>query len=97
MQAQMILSTKEVWPDGTVVQMVVWRLPQSSAERPHGLKYRLYCGRHGRCLVRYDNERGKGDHRHEGETETPYRFKSLLGLIEDFREDVRRLAGENHV
>ncbi|MGH8524670.1 MAG: toxin-antitoxin system TumE family protein, partial [Gammaproteobacteria bacterium] len=30
------------------------------------LKYRLYCGRGGRCLVRYDNETGKGDHRHYG-------------------------------
>jgi uncharacterized protein YwbE len=64
MKAKLIYASKEVWADGTVVQAVVWRLPKLSAERPHGLKYRLYCGRGGVCLVRYDNETGKGDHRH---------------------------------
>ena len=55
--------------DGVTVEMVVWVLTRPSAERPHGLKYRLYCGRGGRCLVRYDNEAGKGDHRHHGDRE----------------------------
>ncbi|WP_200382231.1 toxin-antitoxin system TumE family protein [Thiococcus pfennigii] len=76
--------------------MAVWRLPRSTAEPPHGLKYRLYCGRAGRCLVRYDNERGKGDHRHLGDQEEPYVFRSLVGLIEDFRADVRCLAGGDY-
>ena len=30
---------------GVTVEMVIWSLPKPSAERPHGLKYRLYCGR----------------------------------------------------
>jgi len=68
-------------------------LPKRSAERPHGLKYRLYCGRGDSCLVRYDNEAGKGDHRHYGDREESYRFVSLDKLIEDFREDCTRLAG----
>ena len=55
--------------DGVTVERVVWVLTRPSAERPHGLKYRLYCGRGGRCLVRYDNEAGKGDHRHHGDRE----------------------------
>lgn len=97
MKASLIIASKEVWPDGTVVQVVVWRLPAVTTERPHGLKYRLYCGRNGDCLVRYDNEAGKGDHRHEGGRELPYRFRSLEGLVEDFRADVRRLAGDGYV
>ncbi len=52
---------------------------------------RFYAGRDGYCLVRYDNERGKGDHRHYGEREEPYSFRSLEQLIEDFIADVERL------
>jgi len=74
---------------GVTVEMVIWALPGPSAERPHGLKYRLYCGRGARCLVRYDNEAGKGDHRHYGEREETYRFESL----EKLREDCPRRAG----
>jgi len=45
-------------------------LPSADQERPHGLKYRLYYGlADGTCQVRYDNERGKGDHRHYGKQE----------------------------
>jgi len=77
---------------GVTVEMVVWTLPRSSAERQHGLKYRLYCGRGKICFVRYDNEAGKGDHRHYVEREEPYRFESLEKLLEDFRADCTRLA-----
>jgi hypothetical protein len=78
---------------GVTVEMVIWALPRASAERPHGLKYRLYCGRGEHCIVRYDNEAGKGDHRHYGDREESYRFESLEKLLEDFREDCTRLAG----
>ncbi len=78
---------------GVTVEMVIWALPQPSTERPHGLKYRLYCGRGKTCLVRYDNETGKGDHRHFGVVEEVYQFQSLEKLLEDFRKDCTRLAG----
>lgn len=78
---------------GVTVEMAIWSLPRASAERTHGLKYRLYCGRGGDCLVRYDNETGKGDHRHYGDREEVYAFESLEKLIEDFREDCTRIAG----
>ena len=78
---------------GVTVEMVVWALPELSVERPHGLKYRLYCGRGRTCLVRYDNETGKGDHRHYGAREEDYQFESLEKLLEAFREDCTRLAG----
>ena len=78
---------------GITVEMVIWALPQPTVERPHGMKYRLYCGRGHACLVRYDNEAGKGDHRHYGKREDAYQFESLDRLIEDFRADCTRLAG----
>jgi len=72
-----------------LVQMVLWRLPRPTKDRPHGLKYRLYLGRAGQTLVRYDNEAGKGNHRHIGsdEVQTPYDFSSLEQLLNDFREE----------
>jgi hypothetical protein len=44
--------------------------------------------------VGYDNERGKGDHRHVGGTETAYRFAGVEQLIADFLADVREQRGE---
>lgn len=77
-----------------IVQRTVWVLPKTSTERPHGLKYRLFCGDAAYCLVRYDNEAGKGDHRHYGEHEEPYTFTTLEALLEDFQADVIRLTQE---
>jgi hypothetical protein len=76
-----------------LIEMVIWALPERTMERPHGLKYRLYCGRSGECVVRYDNETGKGDHCHYGSDEAPYAFESLEKLIEDFRNDCINMAG----
>ena len=76
-----------------IVEMIIWALPSTSSERRHGLKYRLHCGRYGKCLVRYDNEAGKGDHRHYGDSEEAYRFVSLKQLVADFRGDCERIAG----
>ena len=78
---------------GVIVEMVLWALPSASAERAHGMKYRLFCGRPGKCLVRYDNEAGKGDHRHYENREEPDRFESVERLLGDFRDDCTRLAG----
>ncbi|NCA91450.1 MAG: hypothetical protein EOM92_21870 [Gammaproteobacteria bacterium] len=76
-----------------ILDMVLWALPAPDRYHPHGLKYRLYCGRSGECLVRYDNETGKGDHRHYGDREEPYSFTSVEQLLTDFRGDCTRLAG----
>ena len=92
MQAQQLFRFKGHQGD-VFVEMVIWALPQATAERSHGIKYRLHCGRCDACIVRYDNEQGKGDHRHYGEEEEPYCFESLEKLIGDFREDCTRLAG----
>lgn len=91
MKARKLFYFKERQGDITV-EMVIWAV-ETTGERPHALKYRLYCGRNGECLVRYDNEAGKGDHRHYSFGEEVYRFESLEKLSADFREDVTRLTG----
>ena len=50
-------------------------------------------GRAGVREVGYDNERGKGDHRHFQGAETPYTFSTVERLITDFWSDVRALRG----
>lgn len=96
MAAKLIFRDKYLYADGAIREMVIWKLPKTDNERLHGLKYRLYYGYPGKCLVRYDNERGKGDHRHEGSQEARYAFVSVERLIEDFRADIARLRGEDH-
>jgi len=58
------------------------------------LKYSLFYGRPGSREVGYDNERGKGDHRHVRGVETSYRFTSVEQLMTDFWSDVRTTRGE---
>ena len=88
MAAEPIIRAKEVRDDRSVVEIVVWRLAQPLAPCTHLYKYRLYFGADGHCRVRYDNERGKGDHRHVNDVEHPYRFVSLSTLLDDFQRDV---------
>ena len=63
-------------------------LPRPVPPSEHGSKYRLVFGRDGLRVVGYDNERGKGDHCHLGDTEMPYRFKDVPKLLDDFMRDV---------
>ena len=73
---------------GGVVELVVWRVPEPVPPSGHPFKYRLVFVRDGKRLVGYDNERGKGDHRHLGKTELPYLFVDETRLLEDFWQDV---------
>jgi hypothetical protein len=86
--ASLIRSDKLLLPDGGIIQIRIWRLPTASIERPHGLKYSLFYGRPGIRIVGYDNEAGKGDHRHHHGREEAYVFTSLEKLIDDFMRDV---------
>lgn len=82
---------KSIFADGAILELVIWELPKPEPERPHGLKYSLYYGENGIRMVGYDNERGKGDHRHYRGCEAPYIFESPEKLIEDFLADVSRI------
>ena len=88
MRASLLARAKEVRDDGSIVEIVIWELPEALAPSAHPFKYRLYYGTGGICRVRYDNERGKGDHRHIGENEYEYVFTTVEQLLEDFRSDV---------
>ena len=93
MKATLILEFRAVQGD-LLLQMIIWRLPKRTKDRPQAIKYRLYLGRGGENLIRYDNETGKGDHRHVGkdETQSPYAFSTVERLLEDFRGDCEGLG-----
>lgn len=90
MSAILLARAKEVRDDGSIVEIVIWEVPQPVVPCSHRFKYRLYYGAAGVSRVRYDNERGKGDHRHIDEQEGEYEFKSVEQLLDDFRSDVER-------
>jgi hypothetical protein len=91
MKAELIFK-QEFEVNGASISMVIWRLLLVSDERLHGLKYRFHCGRGNECIVRYDNETGKGEHIHYGTMEIGYSFITMDRLIHDFKFDVERLT-----
>jgi len=88
MKATLVFRLKHRLGDGAIVEMVIWRVPRAVIGSHHGFKYRLYFGKGGQRIVGYDNERGKGDHRHVLGREFAYRFTSPEQLIVDFLADV---------
>jgi hypothetical protein len=73
------------------LEIKLWSLQQPVKSSLHTFKYSLFYGRPSQRLVGYDNEAGKGDHRHFGEHEEPYVFTTPEQLVQDFLADVRRL------
>ncbi len=78
MRERLILSRR------AFVEIVIWKLPNPLPESRHAFKYRLAYIANQRCVLRFDNEAGKGDHRHMDEIEAPYMFSNLETLQADF-------------
>jgi len=92
MVAKLIFREKYIYSDGALREMVLWQLPRETPDRLHGLKYRLYYGRgDGTCLVRFDNESGKGDHKHVGSQEENYLFIDVETLVADFLAEIEKV------
>ncbi len=94
MKADLLFHQRIGYDDGAIVEMLLWRVPLPVPPSPHNLKYSLFYGRPGVREVGYDNERGKGDHRHLQGIETVYVFRTVEQLIADFWTDVRSVRGE---
>lgn len=88
MKATLLVRTKDFQEDGAIVEVVVWELPESLPPSQHRYKYRLFYGTPTENRIRYDNERGKGDHRHVGDKEFEYFFRTVDDLLDDFERDV---------
>jgi hypothetical protein len=92
MKAERLMRERRVMEVG-FIEVVVWKLPEPLSGSTHGIKYRLAYVVDGKCVLRYDNEAGKGDHRHVGAGEMPYVFVSVDQLLDDFLDDVAKWQG----
>jgi hypothetical protein len=88
--AELLLRERLVLSQRAFVEIVIWRLPVASRGSEHGFKYRLAYVANGRCVLRFDNEAGKGDHMHVEKIEVPYAFTDLQALQADFWRAVSR-------
>lgn len=87
-EAELLHRGRHVLTETAFVEIVVWRVPRPVQGSRHDFKYSLVLVADGLCVLRYDNERGKGDHKHIGESEVLYRFVDLETLQADFWKDV---------
>jgi len=89
-KAEPLFQERQVIAEDAFVELVVWKVPESVSGSAHGFKYRLALLVAGECVLRYDNEAGKRDHRHLGGEESPYSFITPERLLADFWNDVDR-------
>jgi hypothetical protein len=88
MKATLLFRTRQRFDDGAILEAVIWRVPEPVPGSKHRFKYRLYYGHPGQRAIGYDNERGKGDHRHRGTVERFYLLTTPEKLWHDFMADV---------
>jgi hypothetical protein len=83
----LLVHRKERNTEGHITEIKIWSVPVSE-HTPHGLKYSFVYIVNGLRVIGYDNERGKGDHRHINGLELPYSFSTPSQLMSDFQADL---------
>jgi hypothetical protein len=94
-KAVLLTKTRVAYTDSSFAEIVVWEVPHPLKGSAHSYKCRLAFVVEDVCVLRYDNESGKGDHRHTLDGEARYRFLSIDKLFADFERDIRRFMDEN--
>ena len=95
MEAVALVLRRVVLAEDAFAEVAIWRVDEPVSPARHHFKYRLAYVVAGECVLRYDNERGKGDHRHVGTVETAYRFSTAEELMADFAADIGRWNREH--
>lgn len=95
MKAELLFKERLVQGSNGFVELVLWQLPKPVLGSAHNFKYRMVLVINGQCVLRYDNEAGKGDHKHYGAGEIAYRFESPERLLTDFWLDVNKVRKEH--
>jgi hypothetical protein len=90
-RAVLVLYRKRIYDDGAIAEMKLWLVPNPVRGSKHSFKYSPFYGRSDVRLIGYDNEAGKGDHRHHGDREEVYQFTIPEKLMLDFLADVRAI------
>lgn len=90
MKATLVIERRIVFGDRDFAEAVIWKVPDSVPPTKHGFKYRLVYIVDGHRVIGFDNERGRGDHRHNGEKVFEYQFLGIDRLMEDFAIAIER-------
>jgi hypothetical protein len=88
MNAELLLRERYRIRADAFVELRIWRVPGPVRGSTHDYKYALAYVVAGQCVIRYDNEAGKGDHKHFGDMGKPYAFTTPAKLLADFWFDV---------
>lgn len=97
MKARSVFNRRNPIAEGRFVQVTAWELPEPVLGCEHPYKYRLAYVVDGVCVVRFDNEHGKGDHWHCGTLEQPFVFAGLDRLLMDFEHAIARWNDEHGI
>jgi hypothetical protein len=95
MKAEPVINERYAFDDHSFAEFVIWRLARVLPGSTHLFKYRLAFVVDGMCVLRYDNETGKGDHRHIGARQEQYTFTTIDRLLADFRRDISKWRREH--
>jgi hypothetical protein len=95
MKAVKLICTRIIYSESAFAELVLWHLPEPLMGSLHLFKYRLAYVVRGECVLRYDNEIGKGDHRHFDGKEGVYVFTTPEQFAADFQHDIERWNHEN--
>jgi hypothetical protein len=95
MDAELLLKRRVVMADFLFAEFVIWRVPRPLVGSSHSYKYRMALVSRGLCVLRFDNESGKGDHLHRLAKEYPYHFVDIDTLLEDFQREVETWIDEH--
>lgn len=94
-RATQLLQERIVYSERAFAEVVVWKLAAPLLGSHHLFKYRLALVVDGRCVLRFDNEAGKGDHLHLAGRERHYKFSTIEQLLADFQAEIRRIRDED--
>ena len=95
MKAALVARTRIVCAENAFAELVLRKVPSPLAGSTHPFKYRLAYVVDGVRVVRYDNEVGKGDHRHSGNKASDDSFSTPDALLAAFERDIARWNRED--
>jgi hypothetical protein len=95
MKAIELLRRRVPYSEAAFSELVLWQLPAPLPGSTHAYKYRLAYVVNEVCVLCYDNESGKGDHRHFRGKEFRYAFEGVDRLLAAFQRDIERINRED--
>lgn len=93
MKAEAVINRRITLSANAFAEVVIWKLAAPVPGSDHLFKFRLAYVVDDACVLRFDNEAGKGGHIHENGEERDYAFTSPEQLLNDFFAAIDNLEG----